>query len=27
MTDFNGFGPKRKKFLRDLGRHNDKAWL
>jgi hypothetical protein len=27
MTDFNGFGAKTRKFLRDLGRHNDKAWL
>jgi uncharacterized protein (TIGR02453 family) len=27
MTDFAGFGPKTKKFLRELGRNNDKAWF
>ncbi len=27
MTDFRGFGPKTTKFLRDLGRHNEKAWF
>lgn len=27
MTDFTGFGPKTRKFLRELGRHNDKAWF
>lgn len=26
-TDFTGFGPNTRKFLRDLGRHNDKAWF
>ena len=27
MIDFRGFGPKTTKFLRDLGRHNEKAWF
>ena len=27
MTDFNGFGPKTSKFLRELGRNNEKAWF
>jgi uncharacterized protein (TIGR02453 family) len=27
MNDFSGFGPKTAKFLRDLGRNNDKAWF
>ena len=27
MNDFTGFGPKTKKFLRDLGRNNDKSWF
>lgn len=27
MSDFAGFGPKTKKFLRELGRNNDKAWF
>lgn len=27
MTEFAGFGPRTRKFLRDLGRHNDKAWF
>lgn len=27
MSEFNGFGPKTAKFLRDLGRNNDKAWF
>ena len=27
MSEFTGFGPKTKKFLRDLGRNNDKAWF
>jgi len=27
MTDFDGFGPKTTKFLRDLGRNNEKAWF
>lgn len=27
MTDFTGFGPSTKKFLRNLGRNNDKAWF
>lgn len=27
MTEFSGFGPKTRKFLRDLGRHNEKAWF
>ena len=27
MTDFQGFGPKTIKFLRDLGRHNEKVWF
>lgn len=27
MTDFTGFGPGTRKFLRELGRHNEKAWF
>ena len=27
MSDFAGSGPKAKKFLRELGRNNDKAWF
>ena len=27
MSEFTGFGPKTAKFLRDLGRNNDKAWF
>jgi uncharacterized protein (TIGR02453 family) len=27
MTSFDGFGSNTKKFLRDLGRNNDKAWF
>ncbi len=27
MTDFAGFGPKTKRFLRELGRNNHKAWF
>ncbi len=27
MSDFRGFGPKTRKFLRELGRNNDKAWF
>jgi uncharacterized protein (TIGR02453 family) len=27
MSDFTGFGAQTKKFLRDLGRNNDKAWF
>ena len=27
MTPFTGFSTKTTKFLRDLGRHNDKAWF
>ena len=27
MSEFSGFGPKTQKFLRDLGRHNEKAWF
>lgn len=27
MTDFTGFGPETRKFLRGLGKHNDKSWF
>jgi uncharacterized protein (DUF2461 family) len=27
MSEFNGFGTNTRKFLRDLGRNNDKAWF
>ncbi|MEM7135936.1 MAG: DUF2461 domain-containing protein [Myxococcota bacterium] len=27
MTDFNGFGPETRKFLRGLGRNNNKPWF
>ncbi|MGB5809457.1 MAG: DUF2461 domain-containing protein [Polyangiales bacterium] len=27
MSKFDGFGPETKKFLRGLGRHNEKAWF
>jgi uncharacterized protein (TIGR02453 family) len=27
MTQFTGFGAKTRKFLRDLGRNNEKAWF
>lgn len=27
MSDFQGFGPKTRKFLRELGRNNEKSWF
>lgn len=27
MSEFTGFSPKTRKFLRDLGRNNEKAWF
>ena len=27
MSEFSGFGPKTTKFLRELGRNNEKAWF